>query len=113
VARELALAAPGYKFSITETHHVTKKDAPSGTALSLKQVMEQAHPGLQVEIVSKREGDAAGIHVVEARSENDVIELRHESFSRRGFAEGAVRAAEWLAGKTGCWDFRDVVEKLK
>jgi 4-hydroxy-tetrahydrodipicolinate reductase len=113
VARELVLAAPGYKFSITETHHVTKKDAPSGTALSLKQLMEQAHPGLQVEIVSKREGDAAGIHVVEARSENDVIELRHESFSRRGFAEGAVRAAEWLAGKTGCWDFRDVVEKLK
>ncbi len=113
VARELAVAAPGYKFSITETHHVTKLDAPSGTALSLKKVMETAAPGLKVEITSKREGDAAGIHVVEARSENDVIELRHESFSRRGFADGAVRAAEWLAGKTGCWDFSDVVGQLK
>lgn len=112
VARELALAAPHYKFTITETHHVDKKDAPSGTALSLKHILQAANPGLEVEIVSKREGDASGVHVIEARSENDVIELRHESFSRRAFADGAVRAAEWIVGKTGCWDFQEVVKQL-
>jgi len=112
VARELASVAHGYRFSITETHHATKKDAPSGTALTLKRVLESANPALTVEIASKREGDVPGIHEVDARSDNDVIVLRHESFSRRGFAEGAVRAAEWIAGKTGCWAFEEILEKL-
>jgi len=113
VARELASSAPGYRFSITETHHATKKDAPSGTALSLKRIIEAASPGTNVEVHSKREGEVAGIHEIEARSDNDVLTLRHESHSRRGFAEGAVRAAEWIAGKTGCWDFEEVVGQLK
>jgi len=113
VARELAVAAaPGYKFSITETHHVSKKDAPSGTALSIKQALLAANPALEIEITSKREGDASGIHVIEARSGNDVIELKHEAFSRRGFAEGAVHAAEWIAGKSGVWEFSQIAEKL-
>jgi 4-hydroxy-tetrahydrodipicolinate reductase len=112
VARQLALAAPGYRFSITETHHATKKDAPSGTALSLKKILEAASPGLDVEIASKREGEVAGIHEIEARSENDSILVKHEAFSRRGFAEGAVRAAEWIEGKTGCWDFEEIVGKV-
>lgn len=112
VARELALAAPHYKYTITEIHHADKKDAPSGTALSIKQVLQAANPALKIEITSKREGDASGIHIIEARSPNDVIELKHEAFSRRGFAEGAVRAAEWIAGKTGVWDFSEVANKL-
>jgi 4-hydroxy-tetrahydrodipicolinate reductase len=112
VARELALSAHGYRFSITETHHVSKKDAPSGTALSIRQVLQEAQPNLEVEIRSKREGDASGIHVIEAKSANDFIEIKHEAFSRRGFAEGAVRAAEWLAGKSGCWDFREIFEQM-
>jgi 4-hydroxy-tetrahydrodipicolinate reductase len=112
VARELAVAAPHYKFSITETHHTGKKDAPSGTALSLKQVLQAANPSLEVEIVSKREGDASGIHLIEARSQNDKIELKHEAFSRRGFAEGAVRAAEWIAGKTGVWEFSEIASQI-
>ncbi len=112
VARELALAAPDYKFSVTETHHVSKKDAPSGTALTIRQVIQTANPALQVEIISKREGDASGIHIVEARSQNDVIELKHEAFSRRGFAEGAVRAAEWIAGKSGVWEFSEIAGKI-
>jgi 4-hydroxy-tetrahydrodipicolinate reductase len=111
VAREMARAAPGYKFSITETHHATKKDAPSGTALTLKKIIEAASAGT-VGIQSNREGEVAGIHEVEARSDNDSLLLRHESYSRRGFAEGAVRAAEWIAGKTGCWAFEEIVEKL-
>jgi 4-hydroxy-tetrahydrodipicolinate reductase len=112
VAGELAKAAPHYRFTITETHHADKKDAPSGTALSIQQALQTANSALKVEIVSKREGDAAGIHVVEARSQNDVIELKHESFSRRGFAEGAVRAAEWIHGKTGVWEFSSIAGEL-
>ena len=112
VARDLALAVPGYKFRIVETHHVTKKDAPSGTALTLKQVLQSANPALEVEIESKREGDVSGIHLIEARSANDVITLSHESFSRRSFAEGAVRAAEWIASKTGCWDFQEIAAQV-
>ena len=111
-ARELALAAPHYQFSVTETHHVNKRDAPSGTALSIKQILEAANPALKVEITSKREGDHSGLHIIEARSANDVIELKHEAFSRRGFAEGAVRAAEWLAGRTGTWDFMEIASQL-
>lgn len=113
VARELAVAVPDYKFSITETHHVSKKDAPSGTALTIKQVLQTANPALEVEITSKREGDASGIHVIEARSQNDVIELKHEAFSRRGFAEGAVRAAEWIAGKSGVWEFSEIATQIR
>ncbi|HEX4065940.1 MAG TPA: dihydrodipicolinate reductase C-terminal domain-containing protein [Acidobacteriaceae bacterium] len=113
LARDLALAAPGYRFSISETHHATKKDAPSGTALSLKKIVDSAIPGANVEIRSTREGEVPGLHVLEARSDNDCLELRHEAFSRRGFAEGAVRAAEWIAGKTGCWDFQEIVQNLQ
>ncbi|HTV16426.1 MAG TPA: dihydrodipicolinate reductase C-terminal domain-containing protein [Acidobacteriaceae bacterium] len=112
LARDLAKAAPGYTFSIAETHHAGKLDAPSGTALTLKRILESAQPGLACDVTSKREGEVPGIHVVQAQSANDCIELRHESFSRRGFAEGAVRAAEWIAGKTGCWDFQEIVGEL-
>jgi len=60
-----------------------------------------------------REGDAKGTHVLEAVSESDRIVLTHEAFSRRGFADGAVRAAEWLAAsRAGSYDFRDVFAKL-
>ena len=53
-----------------------------------------------------------GFTTIEARSDNDCLTLTHEAHSRRGFAEGAVRAAEWIAGKTGCWDFEEIVGKL-
>jgi 4-hydroxy-tetrahydrodipicolinate reductase len=103
---------PGYSFHIEETHHTSKLDAPSGTAITLKEILLKAQPGAEVEITSKREGDASGTHVVTARSASDMIELRHESFDRRGFAEGAVRAAEWLSDKNGVWEFREIFEKL-
>lgn len=112
VANELAKAAPGFQFSITETHHSDKKDAPSGTALNLKLALESANPHLNVPIESKREGDTPGIHLIDARTDSDLIELRHESFSRRGFAEGAVRAAEWIASRQGVFEFRDVYEQF-
>ena len=101
-----------YNFSITETHHTTKLDAPSGTAITLKEIIQSVRPGIEVPITSHRIGDANGEHVV-AASEYDVLELRHDAHSRRGFAIGAVRAAEWLAHQPpGVWDFREVFDRL-
>ena len=102
----------GYKFSIDETHHVTKLDAPSGTALTLKEIVQSARPGIDVPIESHRVGDAKGEHVVRAESDCDMLELRHDAYSRRGFAVGAVRGAEWLAGKSGAWEFREIFDQL-
>jgi 4-hydroxy-tetrahydrodipicolinate reductase len=108
-----SLAGAGYKFSVVETHHTDKLDKPSGTALSVAEMVERgAEKKLAVEIESIREGDAKGMHVLEAVSDADRLVLTHEAFSRRGFAEGAVRAAEWMCNRTGCYDFRDVWEKL-
>ncbi|MFC5861632.1 4-hydroxy-tetrahydrodipicolinate reductase [Acidicapsa dinghuensis] len=102
----------GFRFHIEETHHTAKLDAPSGTALSLKKVITDVRPDADVEIASKREGDHVGIHVVKARCETDVFELRHEALSRRAFAEGAVKAAEWVGSKKGVWDFRDIFDQV-
>lgn len=102
----------GYKFSISETHHTTKLDAPSGTAITLRQIIQTVRPDAKVEIASHRVGDAKGEHIVTASGEYDTLELKHDAHSRRGFALGAVRGAEWLAGKSGVWDFRDIVDQL-
>ena len=102
----------GYKFSIAETHHESKLDAPSGTALTLQQIIESAQPGVNVELTSHRVGDAKGEHVVTAAGPDDVLEIRHDALSRRGFALGAVRAAEWLHDKSGAYDFREIFEQL-
>jgi len=101
-----------YEFSITETHHVSKLDAPSGTAITLRETIEKERPGTTVPIASHRVGDAKGEHIVTAKSDVDVLEIRHDAYSRRGFALGAVRAAEWLNGKSGAWDFREIFNQL-
>jgi 4-hydroxy-tetrahydrodipicolinate reductase len=102
----------GYKFSIEETHHTSKLDAPSGTAITLKEIILSVRPGIEIPITSHRVGDAKGEHIVHAVSEHDTLELRHDAQSRRGFALGAVRGAEWLAGKSGAWDFREIFDQL-
>jgi len=102
----------GYKFSIEETHHVTKVDSPSGTALTLKEIVLGVRPGIEVPIESHRVGDAKGEHLVRAMSDHDMLELRHDAHSRRGFALGAVRGAEWLAGRSGAWEFREIFDQL-
>jgi len=115
LAQEMAksLTPAGYKFSVVETHHTSKLDKPSGTAISIAEMLDRgAARKLGAAIESVREGDAKGTHVLEAVSDADRLVLTHEAFSRRGFAEGAVRAAEWLALRTGCYDFRDVWEQL-
>ena len=101
-----------YRFSIEETHHTSKLDAPSGTALTLKQIIQAVQPGVDVPVEAHRVGDAKGEHIVRAESEHDVLELRHDAHSRRGFALGAVRGAEWLAGKSGAWEFREIFDQL-
>ena len=113
IVREGAKALKyGYQASITETHHIHKLDAPSGTAVSLAKVFE--HAGAKdVPIGSVREGEIPGIHTVELMSAADKITLTHQALNRRGFAEGAVRAAEWVKGKRGFYEFQEVFSQLK
>jgi 4-hydroxy-tetrahydrodipicolinate reductase len=108
----------GYTFAISETHHVSKLDAPSGTSLTLRDavlcalgVTDAGQPPI-VPITANRTGDVEGIHTLIAASTCDHILLTHESKSRRPFAEGAVRAAEWLATHTGVHDFHEVFTQL-
>lgn len=102
----------GYAARIYERHHAQKKDAPSGTAATI-QAMLQEKTGAEVEITSFREGDVVGMHELVLDSENDTIYLCHDAKSRRGFAEGAVRGAEWLIGKKGFFEFRDAWREMK
>jgi len=101
-----------YTGQIFERHHVQKKDAPSGTAIAIQSVIREASGHEAPEITSFREGDVVGLHEVVFESASDRIYLCHDAKSRRGFAEGAVRAAEWLAGKKGFYDFKDVWREL-
>jgi 4-hydroxy-tetrahydrodipicolinate reductase len=100
-----------YSGQIFERHHATKKDAPSGTALTIQKIVRESG-GQELEIVSFREGDAVGMHELVFNSVGDRIYLCHDAKSRQGFAEGAVRAAEWLAAKTGFYEFRNVWREL-
>jgi 4-hydroxy-tetrahydrodipicolinate reductase len=102
-----------YSGEIFERHHAQKKDAPSGTAITIQKIVRECGgTEKDVEIVSFREGDAVGMHEVIFNSAGDRIYLCHDAKSRRGFAEGAVRGAEWLAGKTGFYEFRNVWREL-
>jgi|SRR5580698_5329371 4-hydroxy-tetrahydrodipicolinate reductase len=114
VARAAAAALQHeYSGQIFERHHAEKKDAPSGTAIAIQEVMREATPEKDaIEITSFREGDVVGLHEVVLESGNDRIYLCHDAKSRRGFAEGAVRAAEWLQGKEGFHDFKNIWREL-
>jgi 4-hydroxy-tetrahydrodipicolinate reductase len=101
----------GDKGHITETHHIHKKDAPSGTAAAMQRILE-GETGQTVEITSIREGEVTGTHTLELESAGDRIVLTHEAKSRRTFAEGAVLAAEWIVGRGGFYDFKDVFREL-
>ncbi len=101
----------GYTAKIVERHHAQKRDAPSGTAAKIKKIL-QAVSGEEVEITSLREGDVVGTHVLLLDSPFDTMMLIHDAKSRRGFAEGAVLGAEWLKGKEGFFDFKDVWQQV-
>jgi 4-hydroxy-tetrahydrodipicolinate reductase len=113
VARVAAAALKhGYNGEIMERHHAQKKDAPSGTAVVLQKILHETG-GQELEILSLREGETVGLHEIVLDSHNDTIRLAHDAKSRRGFAEGAVRAAEWLVGRSGFYDFREVWRELR
>lgn len=99
---------PTYKPNMTEVHHVHKLDAPSGTAKTLQEAIGDGRLAVS-DIESIREGEVPGIHTVVWDSEVDTISISHSAKSRRGFALGAVIAAEWMKGKAGWHEFEEVI----
>ncbi|MDR2972165.1 MAG: 4-hydroxy-tetrahydrodipicolinate reductase [Bacteroidales bacterium] len=104
---------PQYETSIEETHHIHKKDAPSGTALTLeKTILSQFTHQTNIPIISHREGEIVGEHLVNYESTEDVIQLKHSALSRDIFAHGALKAAVWLMKNPGIYDFGEIFEKV-
>lgn len=108
-----------YKVSVKEIHHTQKKDAPSGTAISIAEGIiensnktdwkldEASEKTLKIE--ADRIGDVKGTHIVTYASKIDDISIKHEAHSREGFAKGAILAAEWLQDKKGIFTMKDVL----
>ena len=92
-----------------EIHHNTKKDAPSGTLLKLVGAMKAAGYNREISISSNRAGAHPGTHEIGFDSADDTITLRHTARGREGFARGALKAAQWIVGKKGCFEFSDVL----
>jgi 4-hydroxy-tetrahydrodipicolinate reductase len=92
-----------------EIHHDTKKDAPSGTMIKLVEEMKAAGYPRQIDVSSSRAGRHPGTHEVGFDSAADTITLRHAARSREGFARGALKAAQWIVGKQGVFEFGDVL----
>ena len=95
---------------IEEAHHKFKKDAPSGTAFMLKQTLE-SKCDCKVPTTSIRAGYFPGVHTVGFDSEADTLEIRHTARGRAGFAEGALLAAGWIRGRTGLYEFSQVIDE--
>lgn len=114
----------GYHGHINETHHIHKLDAPSGTAIRLAEDVLKQNKSLarwtnqksdkkdEFEVLSFREGEVPGIHEVIYESEADILTLKHEAKSRKGFALGAVLAAEFLNGRQGIFTMEDYLKTL-
>jgi 4-hydroxy-tetrahydrodipicolinate reductase len=112
---------PDYSVAIEEIHHIRKLDAPSGTAISLAAGIKEYHGGYngwtlepgnspeKISITAIREGMVPGTHTVKWDSEIDVLSLRHEARNRKGFAVGAVVAAEFIAGRKGVFTMKEVL----
>jgi 4-hydroxy-tetrahydrodipicolinate reductase len=112
MARLLGDQAAGYQFKIDETHHTDKLDSPSGTALTLQKILASTPNGASAAIEAHRVADAIGTHRLEVSTQDERILIEHQALSRRSFAYGAVRGAEWLATRTGCYDFQDVFPQI-
>ena len=113
-----AVAAAAAKFAsqpdfgawIHEIHHAAKKDAPSGTALMLKAVMEQAGFHRAIDVSSTRAGSAPGVHTVGFDGAAESVMFTHEVRDRSVFARGAIQAAKWLKGRRGWFSMQDMLE---
>lgn len=112
---------PDYSVSIEEIHHIHKLDAPSGTAITLAEniisehqhlntwALETAASSAELPIHAIRTGEVPGTHTTFFKSDIDTIELKHTAHNRKGFAHGAVVAAEWIQGRKGCYTMQDVL----
>lgn len=109
-AAELFAKFPEYETFIEEQHHSRKKDAPSGTALKLKEIVSK-HVDVG-DIPATRAGNIPGTHRVGFDGPADQILLEHRARSREGFALGAIMAAEWVVGKTGYYEFGDIMDEI-
>ena len=109
-----------YKPSIEEIHHTQKLDAPSGTAITLAEsiintsdfsnwTLDEAKNPSELLITAKRIPDVPGTHIITYKSHIDTLEIKHEAHNREGFAQGAVIAAEWILGKKGVYNMKDVL----
>lgn len=111
---------PQYDVTIEETHHIHKKDAPSGTAIAIANIiinqlerkkewaLEDDSDAADINIIAHRFGEEAGTHAVKYKSDDDCIILCHKAFNRAIFAQGAVRAARWLVKNRGIYPFYDI-----
>jgi len=111
-AATLFAAVEGYDPFIEEAHHKRKRDAPSGTALRLQDVLAEELPGVEIPVSSTRAGYIPGTHRVGFDSNVDQITLTHMARSREGFAAGALVAARWIAGRKGVFEFSDVIDEI-
>jgi 4-hydroxy-tetrahydrodipicolinate reductase len=104
---------PSYAPFLEEAHHAKKKDAPSGTALKLRDIVAAGFGnGRDVPVASTRAGYIPGTHLVGFDGPADQITLKHAARSREGFAAGALLAARWVAGRRGVWEFTDVLDEI-
>ena len=108
---ELFAKFPEYETFLEEQHHSRKLDAPSGTALKLKEIVAE-HIKKDLTIAATRAGNIPGTHRVGFDGPSDQILLEHTARSREGFASGAITAAEWIVGKKGFFEFTDVIDEM-
>ena len=108
-AAKLLANEPAYGAWAWEIHHDTKKDAPSGTLIKLVDEMKKAGYTRHIDVSSNRAGRHPGTHDIGFDSAADTITLRHAARSREGFARGALKAAQWIVGKQGVFEFTDVL----
>lgn len=94
-----------YQATIKEIHHVHKLDAPSGTAITLAKDIQR-----EINIKSERKGEFTGTHIITYKSDIDSIEIKHEAHKRKGFALGAVLAAEWIKDRKGVFNINDMLK---
>src|SRR3954447_3374206 len=107
-AARLMESEPEYGAWAWEIHHSAKKDAPSGTLLKLVEEMKRAGYARNIDVGSNRAGAIPGTHEIGFDSTADTITLRHTARSREGFARGALKAADWLVGKKGLYEFSEI-----
>jgi len=113
VARAAELfAATDYAAFIEEAHHARKRDAPSGTAIKLRDIMAAAVPARDIPVASTRAGHIPGTHRVGFDSAADQITLTHTARTREGFAAGSLLAARWIKDKQGVYEFSEAIDEM-